>query len=336
MRSAMHISTMAPSPGRLKLLGQLVLNPLTRWIALARWYYGNSGEHNGNHYSTGGLQLGQRYDFSNIVVGGNKQTSPPEDPICVYIPKIVAGGRLLHVSFDDGSIANDFVAIENYTLFQVSQKHGNTANDLATAFMSLGAKLEVVDVSDKLENHLKAGKRNTEVAAIWKTFSHIIVRPDLYVAWTLAKNESWDPQMADPIANQLLAFSEPFAQIEQAKSMTHWLTQRMVQVLEPMRFTFPKGVFVINKEREAAQETKGEVFSIDGQEHLYQKARERQLDGKKKEKEEEEARGDVNFGNYFVESVPLDENTLRRKESSRIWENYCSHVEDSFDEFLEV
>lgn len=77
----MLVSTMTPDPDRLKMLGKIVWLPIMRWVAEARWYYGNSGEHSGNHYSSGGMTSGQRYDFSPLVVGADSAWAPPEDPI---------------------------------------------------------------------------------------------------------------------------------------------------------------------------------------------------------------------------------------------------------------
>ena len=264
----MHISTMTPDPGRLKLLGKMVWSPLLKLIALARWHYGNSGEHSGNHYSSGGLQLGQRYDFSPIVIGGNEVSSPPEDPICSYIPKVVVGGRLLHVRFADGAKLNENVAMDAYTILQVSLRTRveGVVDNLMRAFEQSGSPVSCANVAQRLRDGLHAGKRNHHCASLYLPFDVLIVRPDLYVAWTLHVTDTWTAEQAPDIVATLCGWSGETKVSSQSQSMTRWLTWRMTEQLYPMRVVFKKGVFVRNEEK-THEETKMTVRTHDGQDY---------------------------------------------------------------------
>lgn len=273
LRAAMAISTMTPNPGRMLLLGRLMYSPL-RFIGKARWYFGNSGEHAGNHYASAGLSYGQRYDFSSIVIGGNVPSSPPEDPISTYVPKVVPGGRVLHVAFADGSDLHSQIAMDRYTLIVGSASGERVASSLQDAFAAFGAPLAVVNASAKLRDGLREGKRNAYAASLWTRTAAVLCRPDLYVAWVLEARDadSWDAAAnAGAVAQKLCGVGADLVDA-QAVSVTQWLTWRMVEQLKPMRVLFTKGVFVVNEPKKDPEATKASAVSPtadDGQKHLY-------------------------------------------------------------------
>lgn len=159
-----------------------------------------------------------------------KKSFPPPPPYSTYIPKVVAGGRALHVAFEGGSSIQDRIAINGYTLIVTSTKATQVTVDLiADAFQQVGMPLTVVNVVGELDRILP-GKRNVLAATLWKRAGAVVCRPDLYVGWTLFPNYDgvvFDSTAANLIASTLCGLAT--AASEQSASNTRWLTWRMVR-----------------------------------------------------------------------------------------------------------
>lgn len=293
LRNAMGVIANTPSPTRLKIAGRLLFNFFTKFIVLARWFHTTSGEHLGNNFCQSGLSYGCRYDFSPAVLGGDERNSPPEDPFPVYIPKLVPGGRVLHVEFTDTHSVHDLIKLSGYTIFKTSSLISKKeVEDIVDAFETLGAEITSVDISEKLISGLRAGKRNSYVATLWTEQQVVICRPDLYVSWTKAISLE-DKNPAD-IASRLCGKSVPADALQKALSMNRWLTWRMYEGMKPMRQVFTKGTLVKNKEKEYLKENASKADVI-----------------------EEPSAGDSN--------IPLQ--LLGKKKD----ENTCPHCEAPFD-----
>lgn len=277
LRLAMAVGPMTPNPARALLGGLLLYVPFFSIIARCHWHFGLSGEHFGNNWSTGGMQMGLRYDFSPVVVDGNRPTAPPEDPTCVYVPKVTTGGRVLHVELSTSASIHHFVAMDGYTLILTSCGYENRARDIVHCFEKIGAPIVFHDLVDELQN-CRRGRRNEYAASLWRRAKLVICRPDLFVAWVLGDEISWSLERGVKIVETVCGFGASSDQLRIADSMTRWLTWRMVESMKPMRHLFKKGVFVVNerKQRTDAQgldNVKGNVVSLnaDGNSELYLK-----------------------------------------------------------------
>lgn len=249
LRGAMAVIANTPSPTRLKIAGKLLTNPLTRFIILAKWTHSTSGEHLGNTFCQNGLSYGCRYDFSPVVLGSNDSSAPPEDPFPIYIPKVVPGGRALHCEFRDVHSIHDHISMTSYTLFLTSGDGAEACKLLVQTFGAKQIPLSFVDVTAQLQAP-RSGSRNEYAAKLWTRELAVICRPDLYVSWTLRKEENvhLTAAQADIIVSRLSGKTDTIS--ASSRSMCRWLTWRMYEGMKPMRNVFTKGVLVKNTEKE--------------------------------------------------------------------------------------
>lgn len=251
LRVAALVAAVAPDPGSLRLLGRFMhAGPLMRAIGRARWIYRNSGEHDGNAFCTSGLTSGQRYDYSPIVVA-DSALAPPDDPMCSYVPKVVAGGRVLHVRLADGSSLLDRVARDGYTLLVSGpDAPSDVVDQLALHFALLGMPLSIVDARPLLDA-AAPGIRNMFCAALWRSARAALCRPDLHVAWTLQPARALSPDEAAVVARALCGLCDAGANAlhQRSQCVTRWRTWMMVQKCLPMRRRWPQGEFVVDTQR---------------------------------------------------------------------------------------
>lgn len=261
LRGAMAVIANTPSPTRLKIAGKLLFKAWTRFIVLAKWRHTTSGEHMGNNFCQNGLSYGCRYDFSPIILGGNRLESPPEDPFPTFIPKVVPGGRALHVRLKNGKSIHDLVSNSGYSIFRTKNLHSDFAERLIKRFQERLVPIVVHDIYDQLLD--VEGERNKYAAALWIEQSLVIVRPDLYVSWTLM-TERRAEEREDEIVKTLCGIELGVERIRIANSMSNWLTWRMYEGMKPLRNVFPKGVLVRNEAKaKDAPSSKAEVMQPD-------------------------------------------------------------------------
>lgn len=264
LRLAMAVALMVPKPSRALLGGAVLSLPILNGIAKLHWHFGVSGIHLGNNWSTGGTQMGLRYDFSPIVSGGNQDFSEPEDPTCRYIPKVVPGGRVLHVELSDEASILRLVSLTEYTLFLTDASAAQGAELVQRAFENAGAPLKFVDLSKRLLN-ARPGRRNELAASLWIRAKLVICRPDLFVGWTYDQKPVLTEDAAARLVKVLCGFEVLAEDSARMMSMTRWLTWKMVEVMKPMRHLFSRGIFVINeckRENRVKDNAKGNVVGF--------------------------------------------------------------------------
>lgn len=288
LRGAIGVLTMTPNPNRLKIAGKALLSPFLRFIAIAHWLFNNSGEHLGNSGSQGGLQMGQLYSQSPIVVGGNSVFCSPEDSIAVYEPKVCTGSRVLHVAFRDVDSIQSLIAEDGYTIIVSCKGNDKKVQDLSDEFKKHNAPVTVVNCIELFAS-LRPGKRNAYAAKLWVEQEIVICRPDLYIGWTYKgppgeKRTSWSSEYVSVIVNTLCGFHVDEHDKNQYESVNRWLTWRMIQQMLPMRLIFKNGIFVRNEVKQVEKKflTKGLVLKIDDKQNdLY-----RQTSGQEKPAED--------------------------------------------------
>jgi len=116
-------------------------------------------------FNAAGVLLGERYEGSPIVAGDNK--AAPADDLFHYTPSDRAGGRLPHYWLADGRALQDLLG-PGYTL--LCFENVDTA-PLETAAAAAGMPLSVI----------KAPPAPVESGI---THPLVLVRPDLYIAWS--------------------------------------------------------------------------------------------------------------------------------------------------------
>jgi 2-polyprenyl-6-methoxyphenol hydroxylase-like FAD-dependent oxidoreductase len=113
-----------------------------------------------------GIELGYRYIDTTLI---SREAGEGPDPNNVrYVPTTWPGARLPHVWLADGSALHDRLG-QGYSLLRLA---GSTADaaPLATAFRSLGAPLDIVDIPDPAVRDVYG-------------YDLLLVRPDLHVVW---------------------------------------------------------------------------------------------------------------------------------------------------------
>jgi hypothetical protein len=230
-----------------------------RWLVKVKWWFMNSGEHIGNGLAQGGFSYGTRYDFSHVVIGANETWSPPEDPFCTFIPKVVPGGRVLHVHLHEGEnlrSLQDYISRDAYTLVN-SSKNGvecaSIVEALKMAFASLGAPLSIVDLSEALRAP-RVGKRNEYAASLWQEQMLVLCRPDLIVSWTWSNwkrkhGANFTHNHADLVARTLCG--QGYVGNDAALSVGSYLSWLMLEAMKPLGFLFPQSVLVRGQVKDA-------------------------------------------------------------------------------------
>lgn len=272
LRIAMSVMAMTPEPGRLGIMGKVIWIKLLSWIAKSKWLYANSGHHAANHYAISGIMLGLRYNFSPILAGVPEHLDQNESTPS-YTPKLIPGGRLLHVRLEDGSSIQDSLERDGFTIFLSDEKISNFSSDLLNAFQSLGVPAKELNFASQLRN--VSGTKNKRAGRVWEKAGIVISRPDLYVCWTYETGQAISAKSVAQIVSGRCNSSS-----QHITSGLLWLAARFVQEIRPLRHLFPHAVFLFDqsksselKKMTAKQEIVSDeavVVGSDGQEQLYE------------------------------------------------------------------
>lgn len=266
LRMAKSVLAMTPEPGRLLKMGRIIQSPL-QFIVHAKWYYGNSGVHSGNHYAQAGLQMGLRYNFSSVLVDVD-HTIPPNESTEMFSPKIITGGRALHVKFGDASSIQDKISKDSYTLMVTSDGLEEEVRLFEDVFAEDGIPLEVAHVTKELSNAV--GAKNTIAASVWIKQGLVLCRPDLYIAWVRAK--PCTRASVDRVCKIVSGRDFEQESVRIAKRGLEWLTNHFIEDIRALGYSFPNAIRLRNqpKSEELKKETpKQEVVGQDGFEDKY-------------------------------------------------------------------
>tara|TARA_R110002050_G_scaffold67447_2_gene145975 strand:- start:2085 stop:3284 length:1200 start_codon:yes stop_codon:yes gene_type:complete len=249
LRTSMFVMNLSPRPDHILMATRMIFNPFLRWLLTCRWSHGNQGFHNDNHFSSSGIQLGIRYDFSSIIYREASEKLPGEDPPCIVHPTVVAGARLPIFPLGDGDHLIKHLDNQVYTLLYVTREHtskgerrrssfGNpraTATDKATAsiresFQEYGAPLKLVEMSELFSTI--PGHLPRVYAALLMEFAYILVRPDGYVGWCTRDTEPLEKEHAHFVVSACLGWSAMSRKMTfNAECATNFLTDKFLKVL---------------------------------------------------------------------------------------------------------
>lgn len=263
---AMAVMGLTPEPSRLAILGKLLDSPLA-WLVKAKWMYGNSGAHIGNRYALSGVSMGLRYSYSPVLVDCAKDI-PPNDPACMFLPKLVVGGRVLHVKFSDGRSIQNFVDMNGLTLIVTSDSVSEEVSSLIQTFAEKGVPLSVADVSQPLKDKLDKdqGPKNIQCASRWIKARMVLCRPDLYISWIRHKKPLENPErLVDIVIGAASGTSELASE---ATCGLRWLTSKFCEETRPLRILYPKAVSLFNEPKFGDLKTataKQEVINMAGE-----------------------------------------------------------------------
>jgi hypothetical protein len=115
-----------------------------------------------------GAELGYRYVGSPLIA--SEPGEGPEHNFREYVPTTWPGARLPHVWLDDGTAMQDRIGYgHGYTLLRLGGTRADAAA-LVRPFASIGAPLQVLDLSDERPRDI---------------YGHdlLLLRPDLHVVW---------------------------------------------------------------------------------------------------------------------------------------------------------
>ncbi|SCW66485.1 2-polyprenyl-6-methoxyphenol hydroxylase [Sphingobium faniae] len=152
--------------------GEATRAETSRYLArFARW-----------EFDTPGIQLGGRYDGSPVIV--TEAGEPPVDSATQYVPSALPGGRLPHMWMADGASLFDRLGQE-FTLLVLGER--GTFPAWTDAAKQAGVDLRIVAIPDL-----------PETRALYEA-DILLVRPDNYVAWRGAADETALPLLMHAI-----------------------------------------------------------------------------------------------------------------------------------------
>lgn len=262
LRTAISVAGMVVSPRRALMAMRLLYKRAFEWIVLSKWFMSNAGVRT-QHFALEGLFLGQRYDYSGLTINA-AESDVPEDPSCIYVPKVIPGSRVLHVRFSEKQSLQDFISLTSFTCFVCRTDGTYAAESLKTAFDEFSAPISVVDISSQLLECV--GQRNIQASAIWMKYLVVVCRPDLFVSYVLEPTSSFEYKDAKQVAAQLLCRSQDPLVL---KDTTAWFRKRFLDLLFPLKKLFFTAEWIESKTYQESKGTKQEVVGSDGNEQLY-------------------------------------------------------------------
>lgn len=141
----------------------------------------------GDEFGSIGVQLGARYDGSNIIKGDE---APPVDDFAHYTPSAVPGGRAPHAWIGSGRGEGDSLFDKlglGFTLLRLGAG-APEATDFADAAQSLGIPLTMLDIPDNDIRDLYGRDL-------------VLIRPDQHVAWRSNKANEAETVMKTVVGN---------------------------------------------------------------------------------------------------------------------------------------
>ena len=250
LRTSMYVMHLSPRPDHILLATRLIFNPFLQPLLTRRWAHTNTGFHNDNHFSSSGIQLGIRYDFSSIIYRELSEKLPGEDPPCIAHPRVIAGARLPIFPLGIGDHLLKHLDNQVYTLLYVSRAEGHvggdrrrssfggvpkpSATDKATesireCFAEYGAPLKLLEMSGMFS--MIPGRLPRYYAGKLMEFAYILVRPDGFVGWCTKDPIPLEKEHAHFVVSACLGWSAMSRKMAfAAECANNYLTDKFIKV----------------------------------------------------------------------------------------------------------
>lgn len=272
LRTIMVVLNFAPDRNQVLRLATIIKYPWLWWTAKYRWMFASTGAHGGNHLMSEGIQIGLRYRSNIIYTDVNQQgRDGVENSPFIANPQIVAGGRIPHILFPDGSTMNQKIDLDGYTLLVLSPTAQVTdslaaiikgpisvdksirnpvVRSLEFFFRRRKIPLKIVHLEHLLTTLTDEEERT--IASIYNKQQMVLVRPDLYIAWFLAgfvKTISiFD---LERVAQVCCSEVYDFANIQKTIKTSEWLTRRFISNIQGYKSMHNNAVYIENEDKGA-------------------------------------------------------------------------------------